>query len=262
MGSCRSLTRCNGWMERCGSSLPRPGTRGRTIPLPPPCLEALRAHRVAQGKERLASGGVWADLGMVFTTAIGTPIEPDNLRRSWYAVRKVLGDPPPRFHDLRHTCVSLLLGRRRSSARGPADRGTQRDRRHDDDLRACLARREADSLGQTRGAPRMIRLRSEMAVRTLGQQETAGRACALTCGFCGGQGRGRTADLPLFRRTLVPTELPGRTSSRASAGAVTQVSLRSCEAKRNLTGPHPGLRTGRTRPSGAWRAGSQPAQRP
>src|SRR5690348_11366867 len=26
----------------------------------------------------------------------------------------------------------------------------------------------------------------------------------------GGQGRGRTADLPLFRRTLVPTELPDR----------------------------------------------------
>jgi hypothetical protein len=26
----------------------------------------------------------------------------------------------------------------------------------------------------------------------------------------GGQGRGRTADLPLFRRSLVPTELPGR----------------------------------------------------
>src|SRR5262249_44063682 len=28
---------------------------------------------------------------------------------------------------------------------------------------------------------------------------------------CGGQGRGRTGDLPLFRRTLVPTELPGPT---------------------------------------------------
>ena len=25
-----------------------------------------------------------------------------------------------------------------------------------------------------------------------------------------GQGRGRTADLPLFRRTLIPTELPDR----------------------------------------------------
>src|SRR5690606_2624920 len=29
-------------------------------------------------------------------------------------------------------------------------------------------------------------------------------------GFRGGQGRDRTGDLPLFRRTLVPTELPGR----------------------------------------------------
>ncbi len=33
---------------------------------------------------------------------------------------------------------------------------------------------------------------------------------AVTCGFTGGQGRGRTADLPIFSRTLVPTELPGR----------------------------------------------------
>lgn len=30
--------------------------------------------------------------------------------------------------------------------------------------------------------------------------------------FYGGQGRDRTGDLPLFRRTLVPTELPGRTA--------------------------------------------------
>jgi hypothetical protein len=28
-------------------------------------------------------------------------------------------------------------------------------------------------------------------------------------GASGGQGRDRTVDLPLFRRTLVPTELPG-----------------------------------------------------
>jgi integrase len=46
---------------------------------------------------------------MVFATTIGTPIEPDNLNRSWYRVRKVLDEPLPRFHDLRHTCVTLLL---------------------------------------------------------------------------------------------------------------------------------------------------------
>ncbi len=46
---------------------------------------------------------------MVFTSGIGTPIEPDNLRRSWYRVRSVLPEPRPRLHDLRHTCVTLLL---------------------------------------------------------------------------------------------------------------------------------------------------------
>ena len=81
----------------------------RTIPLPALCLEALHAHRLAQAKERLVVGEVRFDMGMVFTTVIGTPIEPDNVRRSWYAARRVLGDPPPRFHDLRHICVSLLL---------------------------------------------------------------------------------------------------------------------------------------------------------
>ncbi len=35
--------------------------------------------------------------------------------------------------------------------------------------------------------------------------KTAGHG-AVSCG----QGRGRTADLPIFSRTLVPTELPGR----------------------------------------------------
>jgi integrase len=100
-------------LQRVGGELrfqpPKTRHSRRTIPLPPPCLEALRAHRVAQGKERLAAGPLWVDQGMVFATTIGTPIEPDNLSRSWYVVRKVLGDPPPRFHDMRHTCVSLLL---------------------------------------------------------------------------------------------------------------------------------------------------------
>ncbi len=81
----------------------------RTVPLPPPCVEALRQHRARQDRERLALGPAWTDSGLVFTTTTGTPIEPDNLRRSWDKVREATGDPPARFHDLRHTCVSLLL---------------------------------------------------------------------------------------------------------------------------------------------------------
>jgi integrase len=100
-------------LQRVGGRLqllpPKTRTSRRTVPLPPPVVDALRAHKVAQGKERLAAGSRWVDSGMVFTTTIGTPIEPDNLSRSWYRVRKVLDEPLPRFHDLRHTCVTLLL---------------------------------------------------------------------------------------------------------------------------------------------------------
>jgi len=81
----------------------------RTVPLPAPCVDALREHRVRQGCEKLAAGSKWHDAQLVFTTTVGTPIEPDNLRRSWERIRGATGEPPVRFHDLRHTCVSLLL---------------------------------------------------------------------------------------------------------------------------------------------------------
>ena len=36
-------------------------------------------------------------------------MEPDNLRRSWGLIRQAAGLGPTRVHDLRHTCVTLLL---------------------------------------------------------------------------------------------------------------------------------------------------------
>ncbi|MFJ9668216.1 tyrosine-type recombinase/integrase [Streptomyces sp. NPDC101219] len=43
------------------------------------------------------------------TPHLGTPIEPRNLNRHFYPIRERLG-LEVRFHDLRHTCVTLLLG--------------------------------------------------------------------------------------------------------------------------------------------------------
>ena len=40
------------------------------------------------------------------------------------------------------------------------------------------------------------------------------RRCSTGAVCAGGQGRDRTADLPLFRRSLIPTELPGQTGPR------------------------------------------------
>jgi integrase len=50
-----------------------------------------------------------ADTGYVFAKLRGTPVEPDNLRRSWYPIREGAGLGNVRFHDLRHRCVTLLL---------------------------------------------------------------------------------------------------------------------------------------------------------
>ena len=53
-------------------------------------------------------------LGLVFTTSLGTPIEPSNLTRHFYSVRDRARLPDVRFHHLRRTCPTLLLnlGRR------------------------------------------------------------------------------------------------------------------------------------------------------
>lgn len=81
----------------------------RTVPLPDVCMDALRAHRIAQAQERLAQGERWQDLDYVFPTTVGTPLDPRNLSRQFLAACKRAQLPPTRFHDLRHTCASLLL---------------------------------------------------------------------------------------------------------------------------------------------------------
>jgi integrase len=54
-------------------------------------------------------GSEWHPSGLVLTTAVGTPIDPRNLTRHFDRVRVQAGAPTLRFHDLRHTAVSLLL---------------------------------------------------------------------------------------------------------------------------------------------------------
>jgi integrase len=81
----------------------------RTIALPRAAVTALRAHRVRQLEERLAAGENWQDTGMVFTSSIGTMIDPRNVNRQFGKALSQAGLPHTRFHDLRHTCASLLL---------------------------------------------------------------------------------------------------------------------------------------------------------
>ncbi len=78
------------------------------LALPATLSAELEAHRVTQLKERLAAAA-WVDAGLVFTTGVGTAIEPRNVNRAWAALCEKAGVRPVRVHDQRHTAASLLL---------------------------------------------------------------------------------------------------------------------------------------------------------
>jgi integrase len=84
----------------------------RQINLTPRTLNALKAHRKKQLEEKMRLAGLYKDHGLIFTSGIGTPVNPENLvKRSFQPLLKKAGLPDIRFHDLRHTCATLLLGR-------------------------------------------------------------------------------------------------------------------------------------------------------
>jgi len=98
---------------KSGSTFTTPKNgKGRSIKLTGQAVEALKRHRAAQNKERLKLGGVWEDWGLIFCTARGLPLTRCNLtKRSFKPLLKRAGLPDIRFHDLRHTCATLLLSR-------------------------------------------------------------------------------------------------------------------------------------------------------
>jgi integrase len=82
-------------------SFGQPKTRRsfRTVSLPQQAVDALAQHLVGHAGE------------LVFTSPEGTPLRRNNFnRRVWTPAVQAAGlVPPPRFHDLRHSHVALLI---------------------------------------------------------------------------------------------------------------------------------------------------------
>ena len=81
----------------------------RTIMLPQLSLAALWAHRACQEQERLLASERWQETGFVFTTTVGTPLDGPTVTHRFQKALRMAGLPHLRFHDLRHTCATLLL---------------------------------------------------------------------------------------------------------------------------------------------------------
>jgi integrase len=101
-----SLQRVNGKLVL--SELKTKSSR-RDLPIIDNVLIGLRAHRNRQLQEKMLAGPVWKETGFVFTTIIGTPLDARNVVRKYHALLKKAELSHNRFHDLRHSCASLLL---------------------------------------------------------------------------------------------------------------------------------------------------------
>jgi integrase len=88
---------------------PKTAKSRRSVALPTFAVDALRAHKVRQLEERLLAGNRWQDWGLVFPSATGTPMDASNLIGQYHRLLERAGLPRRRFHDLRHTCATLLL---------------------------------------------------------------------------------------------------------------------------------------------------------
>lgn len=83
-------------------------TAARSVRLSPDTIDVLREHRTRWLERRLAAPA-WADHDLIVCTSLGTPINPNNVSRSFDALVKRAGLRRIRVHDLRHTSATLLL---------------------------------------------------------------------------------------------------------------------------------------------------------
>jgi integrase len=85
--------------------------KGRRVRLTRQAVASLKDHRMRQLEERMSLTGLWQDQDLVFPNNIGFLLNPSNLRnRSFKRIKARSGVREDlRFHDLRHTCATLLL---------------------------------------------------------------------------------------------------------------------------------------------------------
>lgn len=89
----------------------------RTVPLPEPLVEMMRAHKINQRRKQLEAGKSWVGAvdahgkkwDLVFTDDRGRLIRPNYDWEAWSAFTRAHGIEGMRVHDARHTAATVLL---------------------------------------------------------------------------------------------------------------------------------------------------------
>lgn len=99
--------------DRTYLDTPKTSRSRRTIHLPRPLVDVLRAHKARQAEQRLAFGagwgGRWADENLVFTNSVGGALDPNRVNRQVQQLARDAGLGKWTPHELRHSAASLLI---------------------------------------------------------------------------------------------------------------------------------------------------------
>jgi len=81
----------------------------RTLALTPQLVAQLRRQRAAQAAAKLSAGELWEDNGLIFSSEVGTPMDPDNFSHTFSKLTQRAGLGHWHPHELRHSGASLML---------------------------------------------------------------------------------------------------------------------------------------------------------
>ena len=88
---------------------PKTARSRRALPLAPPEVAMLRAHRIVQAKKRVQAGALWHDDDFVFASETGRPMDPRNVLRALTTAARRAGLESVSVHTLRHSAATAWL---------------------------------------------------------------------------------------------------------------------------------------------------------
>ncbi len=100
-------------LQRIGGKLtlvpPKTEKSRRTLVMPAIIVERLREHEKRQVAEKLWAGSKWQETGLIFSNRSGGPTQARRVIEQFHGALDQAGMRRIRFHDLRHSCATLLL---------------------------------------------------------------------------------------------------------------------------------------------------------
>lgn len=81
----------------------------RSIKLSNDTIVLLKKHKTVVAKEKLSHGPEYVDNDLIICTSKGSPVNPENFKRTFQRLIKEANVPSIRLHDLRHTHATMLL---------------------------------------------------------------------------------------------------------------------------------------------------------